>query len=164
MNLLVRAGSAADIRQATDLLNEIISIGGTTARTEQTTAVDLGDWLTSDPEAAYWCVAEEETGALLGFQWIGLHPDLPHKACDISTFVKAGRAGLGVGSQLFEATKQAALDLGYDWINANIRADNEGGLIYYQSRGFRAYDRIENVTLADGSKVNKILKRYDLKD
>lgn len=164
MTLSVRPGSPADLRQATDLLNEIISIGGTTARTSQTTASDLGDWLTSDAERAFWCVAEDDTGNLLGFQWIGPHPNLPGNACDISTFVKAGQTGLGIGSGLFEATKQAALDLGYDWINANIRADNGGGLIYYQSRGFRDWKRMENIVLSDGTTVDKVLKRFDLKD
>lgn len=164
MTLSVRPGSAADLRQAADLLNEIISIGGTTARTSQTTAGDLGDWLTSKPDRAFWCVSEDDDGNLLGFQWIGPHPGLPPEACDISTFVKAGQTGLGVGSRLFEATKQAALDLGYDWINANIRADNDGGLVYYQSRGFRDWDRIKGVTLQDGTIVDKIQKRYDLKD
>ena len=164
MTPVVRPGSPADLRQAADLLNEIILIGGTTARTSKTTAADLGDWLAGDPDHAYWCVAEDEAGNLLGFQWIGPHPGLPSEACDISTFVKAGRTGLGVGSRLFEATRQAALDLGYEWINANIRADNSGGLIYYQSRGFRDWDRIEAVTLSDGTIVDKIQKRYDLKD
>jgi hypothetical protein len=52
--------------------------------------------------------------------------------------------------------------LGYAWINANIRADNEGGLIYYQSRGFRDYDRWEGYQLPSGLVVDKVLKRFDL--
>lgn len=164
MTISVRPGSNADLRQAAELLNEIIAIGGTTARTQATTSRDLGAWLSADPAHSFWCIAEDETGHLLGFQWIGPHPELPADACDISTFVKAGQTGLGIGSRLFEATAKAALDLGYDWINANIRADNSGGLIYYQSRGFRDRGQLENVELADGTRVNKVLKRYDLKD
>jgi len=52
--------------------------------------------------------------------------------------------------------------LGYVWIRANIRADNDGGLTYYQSRGFRDYGVIEDYKLADGTLVNKTLKRYDV--
>ena len=48
------------------------------------------------------------------------------------------------------------------WINAEIRADNAGGLIYYQSRGFEDYGRIEGRRLADGTVVDKVLKRFDL--
>ena len=53
-------------------------------------------------------------------------------------------------------------DHGYVWINAEIRADNTGGLIYYQSRGFEDYGRIKDYRLDDGMVVDKVLKRYDL--
>ncbi len=162
--LIIRNGSTADLQQSAHLLNDIISIGGTTARVEQTTAEALGQWLFSNPSQATWFVAENESGNLLGFQWIGPHQNLPSEACDISTFVKPGQTGLGIGSKLFNATMQAAIDLDYEWINASIRADNEGGLIYYQSRGFRDWGRLENFELADGTKTDKILKRFDLKD
>ena len=162
--LTVRPGSKADLRQVADLLNEIIAIGGTSALTEPLSREALGDWLFANADRSAWHVALEETGELLGFQWIGIWPELPPEACDIGTFVKTGRTGLGIGSALFEATKQAALDLGYDWINANIRADNSGGLTYYPSRGFRDWTRLENVMLSNGVCVDKCLKRYDLRD
>ncbi|MBT8411372.1 MAG: GNAT family N-acetyltransferase, partial [Octadecabacter sp.] len=73
-----------------------------------------------------------------------------------------GRSGTGIGSALFEATKVAARQLGYVWINATIRADNEGGLAYYQSRGFRDWTRVERHRLANGQIVDRICKRYDL--
>lgn len=165
MSLSIHSGASMHLGPATDLLNEIIEIGGTTALTSPLSRGALSDWLNANPEKSAWHVANADDGMLLGFQWIGPYqPDLPPEACDIATFVKAGQTGLGVGSRLFEATKQAALDLGYDWINANIRADNTGGLIYYQSRGFRDWDRIDAATLFDGTTVSKILKRYDLKD
>ena len=62
-------------------------------------------------------------------------------AAEIATFTKIGKTGLGIGSALFRATEKAARGLGYTWINANIRADNAGGLAYYQSRGFEDYGR-----------------------
>ncbi|MCW8844104.1 MAG: GNAT family N-acetyltransferase [Rhodobacteraceae bacterium] len=162
--LTVRPGSVSDLRQVADLLNEIITAGGTTALTDPLTREALADWLFADEGQSAWHVVMDDAGALLGFQWIGVWPDLPPNACDIGTFVKTGQTGHGIGSHLFEATKQAALDLGYDWINANIRADNTGGLIYYQSRGFRDWGRLENVTLKDGTTVDKCLKRFDLRD
>ncbi|WP_299349121.1 GNAT family N-acetyltransferase [uncultured Shimia sp.] len=164
MSLKIRHGTTADLRQISELLNEIISIGGTTALVAPMTRDDFEGWLFANRDRSAWHVAIDEAGELLGFQWIGVWPELPAEACDIGTFVKSGQTGLGIGSKLFDATVQAALNLGYDWINANIRADNSGGLIYYQSRGFRDWDRIKNVSLADGTVVDKILKRYDLKD
>lgn len=163
--LTIRRGSTADLRQTAELLNEIIAAGGTTAMTNPLTKDALGAWICDNADRSAWHVAiDDDYGELLGFQWIGVWPDLPPEACDIATFVKTGRTGLGIGSKLFEATKAAAITMGYDWINANIRSDNTGGLTYYQSRGFRVWDRLENVTLANGETVDKVLKRFDLKD
>lgn len=158
----VRQGGESDLRQTLDLLNEIIAIGGTTAITKPLSKEDLGDWLMSTPGKAIWHIAEDSDGTLLGFQWIGPWGDLPPEACEIGTFVKAGRTGLGIGSKLFDATKDAARAMGYDWIDAEIRADNEGGLAYYQSRGFEDYKRKDDVELDDGTIVAKCLKRYRL--
>ncbi len=164
MTLHVRPGTSSDLRQVSDLLNEIIAIGGTTALTTPMTRDDLEGWLFANRDKSAWQIAIDDAGDLLGFQWIGVWPELPPEACDIGTFVKSGQTGLGIGSKLFDATVQAATDLGYDWINANIRADNAGGLAYYQSRGFRDWGQLDGIELADGTKINKVLKRFDLKD
>jgi len=158
----VRQGGEGDLRQTLELINEIIAIGGTTAITKPLSREDLGDWLMSTPDKAIWHIAEDDTGTLLGFQWIGPWGDLPPEACEIGTFVKAGCTGLGIGSKLFDATKIAARAMGYDWIDAEIRADNEGGLAYYQSRGFEDYKRKDDVPLDDGTIVAKCVKRYRL--
>ena len=160
----IRRASTSDARLMAELLNEIIAEGGTTALTDPVTGAYISEKMAGHGDRGAWHLAEDDDGTCLGFQWIGPYPDLPPNACDIATFVRLGRTGLGIGSSLFEATKQAALDLGYDWINANIRADNSGGLTYYQSRGFRDWKRLENVMLSNGVCVDKCLKRYDLRD
>ena len=49
------------------------------------------------------------------------------------------------------------------WVHIDLAAgDNEGGLAYYQSRGFENYGRIENYVLSDGTVVDKVLKRLDI--
>ncbi|NQZ73066.1 MAG: GNAT family N-acetyltransferase, partial [Dinoroseobacter sp.] len=101
-------------------------------------------------------------GQVIGFQWIAPADYLPAEAADISTFAKQGQTQRGIGTALFAATKGAAPKLGYTWINANIRADNSGGLRYYNSLGFTDYGRKTNVTLRNGLVVDKILKRFDL--
>jgi ribosomal protein S18 acetylase RimI-like enzyme len=144
------------------LLNEIIDVGGTTARTRNVQAQDIIDLMDYAPNRSAWNVALDNDEKVVGFQWVEPHTDLPPEAASISTFVQVGRTGLGIGSKLFEATKVAAKLLGYSWINANIRSDNEGGLIYYQSRGFQDYGVITDYRLDDGTLVDKTLKRYDL--
>lgn len=160
--ITIRRAGDLDAREMAELLDAIIRKGGTTAHTDPVSRTTLLVWMQRDPQRSAWHVAEDEAGKLLGFQFLEPHPDLPPDACDIATFVRLGQTGLGVGSQLFEASKQAARDLGYYWINATIRADNEGGLAYYQSRGFEDYALNSNVALANGQIVNKISKRYNL--
>jgi L-amino acid N-acyltransferase YncA len=144
------------------ILNEIIEIGGTTAMTRPITGDDLIERMAANPGKSAWQVALDDTETVVGFQWIGPHTELPSKSCDIATFVQVGRTQLGIGSALFDATKAAAKALGYVWINATIRADNTGGLTYYQSRGFRDWHFDQGVALASGQVVNKISKRYDI--
>ncbi|MEM9639401.1 MAG: GNAT family N-acetyltransferase [Pseudomonadota bacterium] len=158
----IRPAMPLDCASMARLLNEIIVIGGTTALTKTVTGDDLRDWMTSHTTGAAWHVALNEQEEVVGFQLLEPHPELPPEAVDIATFVQVGQTGLGIGSALFEATAQAARDLGYVWINATIRADNSGGLTYYQSRGFRDWHIDEGVVLDSGQVVNKISKRYDV--
>jgi L-amino acid N-acyltransferase YncA len=158
-NIIIRRGSLADSRDACSLLNEIIQIGGATALNEPLSEEVFSGWVNAADSV--WHVAEKEDGALLGFQWIGPWDGLNADTVEIGTFVRAGQTGQGIGSRLFEATKSMARYMGKNWINAEIRADNEGGLIYYQSIGFRGNTKRMG-KLTDGTSVEKIIKLYDL--
>ena len=160
--ITVRRPVALDLPDMARLLNEIIEEGGTTALTRAVTGDDLAEWMDTDPDRSAWHVALDAEERVVGFQWIEPDADLPPEATNIATFVQMGRTGLGIGSKLFEATRAAAKAMGFAWINANIRADNEGGLIYYQSRGFQDYGQILGYRMANGQVVDKKLKRYDL--
>lgn len=160
--ITVRPAIALDAPDMASLLNEIIETGGTTAMTRTVTGSDLSDQMAAHTEQSAWHVAVDDQQRICGFQWIGPHPNLPAEACDIASFVHIGRTQLGIGSALFAATAEAAKRLGYVWINATIRADNSGGLTYYQSRGFRDWHFDEGVELASGQIVDKISKRYDI--
>ncbi|MEM0977345.1 MAG: GNAT family N-acetyltransferase [Pseudomonadota bacterium] len=157
----IKPFDANDAGQIADLLNPIIEDGTTTALTGVITGADVLDWATNRKRPA-WHVAVKEDGLVVGFQWINQLNGHTREAADIATFARIGHAGLGIGHKLFETTEAAARDLGYTWINANIREDNVSGLTYYNKIGFRDYDRIENYALGDGRVVNKILKRFDL--
>lgn len=158
----VRRALPLDTGSMARLLNSIIERGGTTALTRPVTSADIHDRMTAHSARSAWHVALDDQEHVVGFQWIAPHAKLPDTAADIATYVEIGRAGLGIGSALFTATAQAAKALGYTWINATIRADNDGGLTYYQSRGFRDWAYDQAVTLDSGLIVDKISKRYDL--
>jgi len=161
--ITVRKAGAMDAREMAELLSAIIDKGGTTAHTGEVTRETILEWMTRYIDRSAWHVAEDDQGQILGFQFLEPHPELPPEACDIATFVKVGQTGLGIGSKLFDASKQAARALDYAWINATIRADNAGGLTYYQSRGFETYLQQRDVALANGQIVNKVNKRYGLR-
>lgn len=156
----IRRAGALDAALMTELLNAIIARGGTTAMVDPVTAAQLRQRMRL-PGAA-WHLAEDTHGKLLGFQWIEPHPDLPERGIDVATFVRLGETGIGIGSSLFEQTRKAAKDMGYTHIHAIIRTDNSGGLAYYQSRGFETYRLLPDSPLANGKRVDKVWKRYDL--
>ncbi|WP_299877207.1 GNAT family N-acetyltransferase [uncultured Sulfitobacter sp.] len=160
--ITVRRPIPLDLPDMARLLNEIIAEGGTTALTRPVTGDDLAEWMQFCADRNAWHVAVDAQEKVVGFQWIEPEDSLPAEAANIATFVQIGQTGLGIGSKLFDATRKAAKAMRYVWINANIRADNEGGLIYYQSRGFQDYGRIEGYEMANGQIVDKCLKRYDL--
>ena len=95
-----------------DLLNAIIRKGGTTAHTTPVSRDTILEWMDCNPQRSAWHVAEDDTGNILGFQFLEPHPDLPPEACDIASFVRLGQTGLGVGSKLFDASRKAAKALG----------------------------------------------------
>ena len=158
----VRKAGPIDAGILADLLNAIIREGGTTAHTAPVSRETILEYMHAFVGQSAWHLAEDENGATLGFQFIEPHEDLPPDACDIATFTKLGHTQMGIGSALFEHSKNAARELGYRWINATIRSDNTGGLAYYQSRGFESVKRDNHVQLDDGTIVDKISKRYDL--
>jgi len=158
----VRNAGPLDAPAMAALLNAIIAKGGTTAHTMPVTRTDMIELMQAYPGRSAWLVAEDDSGVLLGFQLIEPHDKLPPEAGDIGTFTAVGRTKTGIGTALFNQTSIAARALGYTWLNATIRADNAGGLAYYQSRGFEDYKLDRNVTLDDGTIVDKVSKRYDV--
>lgn len=162
MRLKVVRANSLHSREMAEILNEIIEVGNSTALATKVSTSEIQKWMARNPERSAWHVAEGLDGRALGYQWIEPASYLPNDAAEIATFARIGHTGLGIGSALFRETCNAARRLGYTWINANIRADNTGGLAYYQSRGFEDYGRKENVKMDNGHLVNKVLKRFDL--
>lgn len=156
-----RRAGPLDAAPMADLLNDVIAQGGTTALTSPVDRTRMLEWMERDPHSV-WHVAEDDAGQLLGFQWVDQldpsHADRGH----IATFARIGRTGLGIGSALWSATREAAAEAGFKVIEADIRADNTGGLAYYQSRGFEDLARREAVRLDDGTVVDKIIKIFRL--
>lgn len=139
----IRPAIRADIRQLTELIS---------ATAGPISQPDLAEWMDGASALSAWHVAEDDTGQLIGLQWIGPGEAFPPEACEIATFVSDGTARMAAGSRLFVATAGMARQLGYDWIGASIDSANSGAQTYYQSRGFRRF----------GMHASKVLMRFDL--
>lgn len=143
------------------VLNVIIRAGGTTALQDQLSVPQFDDWFISGRyvRACQVAVAGEER---LGFQQLSNFYPLPQGWVDIGTFTRRENPVRGVGAALFAATRARATALGYQVINATIRADNAPGLAYYARMGFRDYRVDAGIPLADGRPVDRINRRFDL--
>ncbi len=163
--ITTRNALPADTAAMTDLLNEIIRIGGTTAHQRPFVENRMLHHYVA-PEGLISCTIAEMKNNLAGFQcllWPNDHEDpLPAGWAIIATFAKPGLTGKGIGTELFNATMDAARNAGVRTIDATIRADNEGGLRYYAKMGFRDYDRLVGIPLRDGKKVDRVRKRFDI--
>ena len=162
MNITIRPLQMSDIRLMTELLNEIIEIGGTTAYLNPLPESELASWVARGTERANWTIAEDDAGKLVGFQWAEPHALLPPEAASIATFVRVGVVGRGIGKRLFAETSKHMKRFGFEWINASIRSDNDSGLRYYAKMGFLDWKVDPDATLSDGRITGKHHKRYDL--
>lgn len=156
----IRRAGPLDAAPIVALLNAIIAKGGTTAYITPWKAADVHERM--QRLNAVWHLAEDDAGSVKGFQWFEPHPDIPKDSASIATFVEIGATGLGIGSKLFVATRAAAVEMGYRSLDAVIRADNTGGLAYYQSRGFETIQLLPDMPLSDGSRVDKVWTRARL--
>jgi len=161
MTVAIRPVQHTDIGQMTELLNEIIEIGGTTAYLTPQTEADIARWVSRGGDKASWHVADED-GAVLGFQWAEPHDQLPAVAASVATFVRVGTVGKGLGTRLFAATTAKARALGFVWLNASIRSDNVSGLTYYAKMGFKDWKIDPDAALSDGRITGKTHKRFNL--
>ncbi|MBI1171041.1 GNAT family N-acetyltransferase [bacterium] len=159
--MIIRPAQDFDAPALAELLNEIIHLGGTTAHeTPFSTEAFLTHYV-DGPEA--FCCHLAEADRPLGFQVLGLHPDLPEGWLEIGTFVRPAARGKGAAKSLFRASKTLARSQGRQVINATIRADNAVGLGYYTSLGFTDYASEPGYRLKDGRQVGRISKRFDLR-
>ena len=164
----VRQANTSDATQMCAVINPIITAGGTTAHEHGFDAARMISHYIA-PEFALSCVVAEHGGKVLGFQSLEwCDPDwqgdgaLPADWAVIATFVGNDGRGLGVGAAMFADTMRLARAAKVTVIDATIRADNAVGLRYYSKIGFVDYAMLPDVPLSDGSKIDRVRKRFDL--
>ena len=160
----VRKAEYGDIKKMSNILNEIINEGGLTLQNSITTPVDFKRDYFTNPFSLCNHVATQGT-KIIGFQflewsdpnWSGVDK-LPSDWGLIATYVSKNVRGLGVGKQLFEATRLTSNDKGMCSISATLKSTHKGAIGYYESLGFCEYFTFENEY-----KQTCISKRFDLR-
>jgi len=158
----IRSATNSDVQELASLLNEIVAIGGTTAREKLISEAGFSQHYLDDKECVDCLVAQDDQGRLLGFQALRTKSTLDEGWIDIATFARVEPKVKGVGRALLERTQVVLKALGYTHINATIRADNKPGLGYYSKMGFTDYARNKDVPLLDGTKVDRVSKMFKL--
>lgn len=159
MTVTTRPARPDDAPAMADLINALIARGGTTAHQRPFDAEEMLHHYIAPPDNVS-CTVALTGGAIAGFQSVVTGAGrLPEGWGEIGTFVALGMQGRGVGKALFAATRAAARATGLRWIDATIRADNDGGLAYYAGLGFRDYAILRHVPLDDGRRVDRRRKR-----
>ncbi len=161
--IAVRPMMREDVAVACHVLNQIIDIGGTTAHEIPYSEALFTQSYLDGPDKICCHVALDEQGEVAGFQWLGLNEALPNGCADIATFTRREPLLKGAGRALFAETSKHAGALGLREINATIRADNRQGLSYYEKMGFQDYSVSYGVPLRDGTPVDRISKRFELR-
>lgn len=161
--MIIRPATLSDAHDMTELLNEIVRIGGTTALLVEVSVETTEGFINRlETSGCIHVACDSETGDLLGYQSLEVYPDQPKTLGIIATFSKVGGTKRGIGTALFAATIKAAPSLGVLEIDATIRADNTGGLAYYSKMGFTDFGMGDPVQLPDGTMVDRISKRLKL--
>ena len=155
--MIIRHSTPADAAAMADILNAVIALGGTTAHEKPKTEGEVLAEYIDGPDVLSSVVCEE-AGVVVGWQSVEMWDGDPH----IGTFVRPGLQAKGTGRQMFALTQTTLRDAGVAYIIAFIRADNAPGLAYYARIGFRDTGQDPEFALADGRKVGRVHRRFDL--
>ncbi|WP_170607853.1 GNAT family N-acetyltransferase [Ruegeria arenilitoris] len=162
--IAIRPMITEDVADACGVLNRIIVAGGTTAHEVPFSNILFLKSFLYRADTISCQVALDERGTVAGFQWLGVHDQLPDCCVDIEIFTRREPVLKGAGRILLEKTKGVAIELGYRSINAAIRADKVIGLSYYDKMGFSDFSVERGVPLRDGKPIDRISKSFKLNE
>jgi GNAT superfamily N-acetyltransferase len=141
----IRTAGPEDALPMSEMLKRLVAAGKRTARAD----VEFVREHYIDNSAGIRCsLAEDDKGNLLGFQsLIRATDDNPYDTPVgwgiVGTHVSPDAARTGVGRELFETTRQAAIEAVLEKIEAFIGMGNEVAQAYYERMGFRTYRTTE---------------------
>ena len=152
----IRAVTEGDTLQIVDLLNPIIARRTLTTMDRAIAPEEQRAFIRAFPPAGIFHAAVGENGRIVGIQDV-----VPAALCaglgEISTFVRLGHQGTGIGRALSGATLREARRNGFDAIRATVRADNARAAAFYRGQGFRPVGTLSGYARIDGRDVDALI-------
>lgn len=137
----IRPATRDDAERMSRVLKEIVTAAGRERPSDP--AFVLSHYI-ENPSGIRCSVAVGDAGDILGFQsLIRAVADNPYGVMEgwgiIGTHISPRAHRSGIGTALFSASKQAALEAGIEKIDASIGTNNPTAQRYYEALGFRTY-------------------------
>jgi L-amino acid N-acyltransferase YncA len=143
------------------ILNPLIESGNYTVLDRTLTVDEERTFISNFPARGIFHVAEQDSdGAIVGLQDVepfGSYTDAFAHVGVIGTFVCPGEHKQGIGRLLFEATRLAAREKGYEKFFAFVRADNPGALSFYKRIGFETIGVAKNHAKINGKYIDEVM-------
>lgn len=161
MDLLVRAARPDDAEPILEILNPIIETGIYTALDTPYTVAEERAYIQDFPQRGVFLVAvRRQDRKIVGLQSVEPFAAYTH-AFDhvgvIGAFVDLSLRRQGIGSCLFRATFEAAVEKGYEKFFTFIRADNLAAIAAYLNQGFRIIGAAQQQAKINGQYVDEVL-------
>jgi L-amino acid N-acyltransferase YncA len=157
----IRPVRVEDAEGVAKMLNPLILSGENTALDRVVTAEEERAFISGFPARGVFHVAERaEDEVIVGFQNIepfATYTDSFAHVGIIGTYVDLSGQRQGIGRLLFEATRLAAKEKGYEKFSAFVRADNAAGLAFYKRIGFEMIGVAKRHAKIKGKYIDEVL-------
>jgi RimJ/RimL family protein N-acetyltransferase len=144
-----------------NVLNPLIRAGESTALDRVFTVDEEKAFISAFPPRGIFHLAERATdGVIVGFQNVGpfaTYTDAFAHVGIIGTYVDPSGHRQGIGRLLFEATRLAAKEKGYEKFFAFVRADNVAGLAFYERIGFEVIGVAKRHAKINGRYLDEVM-------
>jgi L-amino acid N-acyltransferase YncA len=157
----IRPVRVEDAEGVAKVLNPLILSGENTALDRVVTEEEERAFISGFPVRGVFHVAERaEDEVIVGFQNIepfATYTDAFAHVAVIGTYVDQSGQRQGIGRLLFEATRLAAKEKGYEKFIAFVRADNAAGLAFYKRIGFEVIGVAKRHAKIKGRYIDEVL-------
>jgi len=162
----IRPVDVEDAEGIITVLNPLIQAGESTALDRVFTADEERIFIGGFPARGVFNVAERtDDGVIVGFQNVepfATYTDAFAHVGVIGTYVDPSGHRQGIGRLLFEATRLAAKDKGYEKFFAFVRADNVAGLAFYKRIGFEVIGTAKRQAKIKGRYIDEVMIEREL--